>query len=415
VISDAHEGIKAAVARVLRATWQRCQVHFMCNALAHAGRNGKRVVAAFIATAFAQDHAGAAQTQWRQVADQVRPKLPKLATLLEEAEQDVLAYMSFPEEHRAKIHSTNPLEGLNGEINRARQGTTGGEHKSDPRDAPVIAELVRIRHDLRPIETASELDLELRLLVGRRRDLIQGQTQLLSRLHDLLVGIFPGLERALNLTTKGPLVLLTKFVTPADLRAASKPRLIRHLKAAGGLPKIEALAERALAVAAEQTIAVPAERMTARLATEALATRSRLAGLDRELEDLLDHHPDAALIRSLPGMGPCSPPRQAASPASAPPTRWPPPPASPRSGASPARCASSGAPRAATRASSASSISPPSARWAIPTAVSSMTASDAREKRHHQAVLALARRRINVLRAMLNSRQRFQQNFKLAA
>jgi len=118
VISDAHEGIKAAVARVFRATWQRCRVHFMRNALAHAGRSGRRVVSAFIATAFAQDHADAAKAQWRQVADQVRPKLPKLAALLDEAEEDVLAYMTFPKEHRAKIHSTNPLERVNGEIKR---------------------------------------------------------------------------------------------------------------------------------------------------------------------------------------------------------------------------------------------------------------------------------------------------------
>ena len=118
VISDAHEGVKAAASRVLGATWQRCRVHFMRNALAHAGRSGRRVVSAFIATAFAQDDAGAAKAQWRQVADQVRPKLPKLAALLDEAEEDVLAYMSFPKEHRAKIHSTNPLERLNGEIKR---------------------------------------------------------------------------------------------------------------------------------------------------------------------------------------------------------------------------------------------------------------------------------------------------------
>jgi putative transposase len=118
VISDAHEGIKAAVTKVFRATWQRCRVHFMRNALAHAGKSGRRVVAAFIATAFAQDSAAAASTQWRQVADQVRPKLTKLATLLDQAEEDVLAYMGFPREHRAKIHSNNPLERLNGEIKR---------------------------------------------------------------------------------------------------------------------------------------------------------------------------------------------------------------------------------------------------------------------------------------------------------
>jgi len=118
VISDAHEGIKAAVSKVLSATWQRCRVHFQRNALAHAGKSGRRVVSAFIATAFALDTAEAASTQWRSVADQIRPKVPKLATLMDDAEHDVLAYMSFPKEHRAKLHSTNPIERLNGEIKR---------------------------------------------------------------------------------------------------------------------------------------------------------------------------------------------------------------------------------------------------------------------------------------------------------
>ena len=118
VVSDAHEGIKAAVSKVLSATWQRCRVHFMRNALAHAGRSGRRVVSAFIATAFAQDDAEAAKGQWRRVADQLRPKVPKLARLMDEAEADVLAYMTFPAAHRTKLHSTNPLERLNGEIKR---------------------------------------------------------------------------------------------------------------------------------------------------------------------------------------------------------------------------------------------------------------------------------------------------------
>lgn len=118
VISDAHEGIKASVAKVMTATWQRCRVHFMRNVLAHAGRSGRRVVAAFIATAFAQDDAEAAKVQWRKVADQLRPKVPKLAALMDTAEPDVLAYMGFPAAHRVKLHSTNPLERLNGEIKR---------------------------------------------------------------------------------------------------------------------------------------------------------------------------------------------------------------------------------------------------------------------------------------------------------
>ena len=90
----------------------------MRNALAHAGKSGRRVVSAFVATAFAQSDATSARQQWCRVADQLRPKVPKLAALMDEAEEDVLAYMSFPKEHRAKLHSTNPLERLNGEIKR---------------------------------------------------------------------------------------------------------------------------------------------------------------------------------------------------------------------------------------------------------------------------------------------------------
>jgi len=118
VVSDAHEGLKAAVARVLNASWQRCRVHFMRNVLAHAGKQGRRVVSAFIATAFAQNDAALARAQWRQVADQLRPRVPKLAALMDQAETDVLAYMSFPLAHRPKLHSTNPIERLNGEIKR---------------------------------------------------------------------------------------------------------------------------------------------------------------------------------------------------------------------------------------------------------------------------------------------------------
>jgi transposase len=308
-------------------------------------------------------------------------------------------------------------------VNRARQGTVGGEHKSDPRDARVIAEQVRIRQDLRPIEPASELDLELRLLVGRRGDLVAAQTQRLSRLHDLLVGIFPGLERALDLTTKGPLVLLTRFVTPAELRAAGTKRLIRHLKAAGGLPKVEALAERALAAAAEQTIAVPAERMSARLirelATEALATRTRLASLDRELEELLDRHPDAALIRSLPGMGAVLTAELIAEAGSL-----------SRFRSADALAAAAGIAPVLRQSGKVRFLRRPTGgnkglkRVFYQSAFCSLGSPDSRAfydrkrregKRHHQAVLALARRRINVLWAMLNNRQAFQPNFKLAA
>jgi putative transposase len=118
VTSDAHEGIKASVSKIMNCTWQRCRVHFMRNVMAHAGKSGRAMVSAFIGTAFAQDDAQAAKAQWRGVADQLRPKLPKLAGFLDEAETDVLAYMTFPAAHRTKLHSTNSLERLNGEIKR---------------------------------------------------------------------------------------------------------------------------------------------------------------------------------------------------------------------------------------------------------------------------------------------------------
>jgi transposase-like protein len=124
VVSDAHEGLKAAVTRVLRATTQRCRVHFARNALAHAGKSQRRIVSAWIGTAYAEADAEGAKRQWRTVAEQLRPKVPKLAALMDSAEEDVLAYMAFPAAHRAKLHSTNPIERLNGEIKR-RTGVVG--------------------------------------------------------------------------------------------------------------------------------------------------------------------------------------------------------------------------------------------------------------------------------------------------
>ena len=118
VISDSHEGIKAAVAKVLKTTWQRCRVHFMRNALAHAGKTQRRMVSAAIGTAFVQDSPEAARQQWRAVADQLRAKFPKLSALMDEAEHDVLAFMTFPRAHWPQIYSTNPLERLNAEIKR---------------------------------------------------------------------------------------------------------------------------------------------------------------------------------------------------------------------------------------------------------------------------------------------------------
>jgi transposase-like protein len=158
VISDAHEGIKAAVAKVLSATSQRCRVHFQRNALAHAGKSGRRVVSAFIATAFAQDTSEAASTQWRAVADQIRPKVPKLATVMDEAEHDVLACMSFPKEHRSKLHSTKPIERLNGEIKRRTDVV--GIFPNDEAIVRLVGTLLLEQNDEWAVQRARYMTLE---------------------------------------------------------------------------------------------------------------------------------------------------------------------------------------------------------------------------------------------------------------
>jgi transposase-like protein len=158
VVSDAHEGLKAAVTKVLTATWQRCRVHFMRNVLAHAGKSGRRVVSAFIATAFAQETPEAASVQWRAVADQIRPKVPKLATIMDEAEPDVLAYMTFPKEHRAKLHSTNPIERLNGEIKRRTEVV--GIFPNDDAIVRLVGALLLEQNDEWAVQRARYMTLE---------------------------------------------------------------------------------------------------------------------------------------------------------------------------------------------------------------------------------------------------------------
>lgn len=118
VVSDAHEGLKAAASKVLKTSWQRCRVHFIRNALAHAGKGQRQAVLAMINTIFVQETAEAASVQWRSVADQLRPKFPKLAAMMDDAEHEVLTFMTFPKAHRTQIHSTNPLERLNAEVKR---------------------------------------------------------------------------------------------------------------------------------------------------------------------------------------------------------------------------------------------------------------------------------------------------------
>ena len=118
VISDAHEGLKAAITQVLSATWQRCRVHFMRSLLVHVPKSQQSVVSAAVRQVFVQPDRKTAGQAWRHVADQLRPRFRKVAALLDDAEHDVLAYMDYPEAHRSKLHSTNPIERLNKEVKR---------------------------------------------------------------------------------------------------------------------------------------------------------------------------------------------------------------------------------------------------------------------------------------------------------
>jgi len=118
VISDAHEGLKAAIRRVLGSSWQRCRVHWMRNALSYVPKGQQSMVAAALRQAFIQPDRAAASQTLRHVADQLRQKWPKLGAFIDASEADVLSYMDFPAQHRVKLHSTNPLERLNKEVKR---------------------------------------------------------------------------------------------------------------------------------------------------------------------------------------------------------------------------------------------------------------------------------------------------------
>jgi putative transposase len=118
VISDSHEGLKKAASKVLGATWQRCSVHFMRNALASVNVKQRGMVAAAIRTAFAQETEKEARSEWAAVADRLRERFPRVSALMEDARDDVLAYMSFHKSHWSQIRSTNPLERLNREVKR---------------------------------------------------------------------------------------------------------------------------------------------------------------------------------------------------------------------------------------------------------------------------------------------------------
>jgi transposase len=191
-------------------------------------------------------------------------------------------------------------------VNRARDAYPG-ESKSDARDAHVIADQLRLRRgSLQEIRPRNEVVAEMRVLTAHRRDLLQDQTRRAARLREVLLGVFPGLEAALDLKREGALLAVTKVATPSAARRLGGARLHQWLKAKG-VRKARDLAERVVAAAKAQCRELPAAEaksaLAAELAFEMLRTRQRLAELDRRLEELLATSPEAEIVRSLPGMG----------------------------------------------------------------------------------------------------------------
>jgi putative transposase len=119
VTSDSHRSLKEAIEAVLvGASWQRCRVHFMRNALSLVPKAAQQMVGATIRTVFAQPDSESAHQQWLKVSDGFRARFPKLSELMDDAEEDVLSYTAFPAEHWQKVWSNNPLERLNKEVKR---------------------------------------------------------------------------------------------------------------------------------------------------------------------------------------------------------------------------------------------------------------------------------------------------------
>ena len=188
-------------------------------------------------------------------------------------------------------------------------GAFAGEAKTDAKDAKTIAETARLRTDLVAITSPDQIVTDLQVLTALRDDLMADWVRGVNRLRDLLASIFPSLERAFDYSSRSPLILLTGYQTPAALRDAGAEAvhswLLEHGAWAKGTP---AMAEKALAAAAEQTVALPAEAVTApligRLAGELLDLDRQIKNLDKQLTARFGQHRNAASITSIPGFGP---------------------------------------------------------------------------------------------------------------
>jgi transposase len=191
-------------------------------------------------------------------------------------------------------------------VDRARDAYRG-ESKTDERDARLIADQARMRGDFSKLAPEEGAIAELQLLLARRRDLMVDKTRAITRLREALLSLFPSLERALDLSAKGSLVLITRYQSPGKIRRVGHKRLAAHLKRRG-VKGAEELAKKALAAARTQNVELPAQevasRICAEIATEILALKERINALDREIAGRFFERPEAPILASLPGMGP---------------------------------------------------------------------------------------------------------------
>jgi transposase len=183
-------------------------------------------------------------------------------------------------------------------VDRARDAYRG-ESKTDARDARVIADQARMRPDLGELEAGEQQITELQLLLARRRDLITDQSRTITRLRGMLLSLFPALERALDLNSKGPLTLLTHYQSPAQLRRAGHKRVAAYLKNRGvkGSNKV---ADKALAAAKAQSVTLPAQevasRIVAELANDVLGFKERIESIDEEIGQRFFARPEARIL-----------------------------------------------------------------------------------------------------------------------
>jgi transposase len=191
-------------------------------------------------------------------------------------------------------------------VNRAREGYQG-EQKSDRGDARLIADQLRMRwRSLRELQPQGDEMVEMRLLVSHRRDLVTDQARCITRLRALLNEVFPGLDALLDFHKDRAFVLLGKVSTPDSARRLGASRLARWLRARG-IRRSDELAQKVIEAAKAQSRQMPASEakgaLVCEMAADVLRIRERIGEIEGRLEELLSARPEAEVVRSLPGMG----------------------------------------------------------------------------------------------------------------